>query len=156
MSCELCGRESRGCRAALVDGVKMMLCPDCLRHHGSRVQESIRPSTNVERAVFQRKKKSTPKDIYKDMEKELVSNWSDVIKKSRKKKGLTREELGFKIEERTVTISKIENGDLRPSDKIVKKLEKELGISLFETVKEVTTVHHSSAGMTLGDYIRHE
>ena len=156
MSCELCGKENRGCRVALVDGVKMMLCPDCLRHHGGKIQESVRPSTNVERVVFQRTIKSTPKDIYKDMEKELVSNWSDVIKEARKKKGLTREELGFKIEERTVTISKIENGDLRPSDKIVKKLEKELGISLLETVKEVSTVHHSSEGMTLGDFIRHE
>ncbi len=156
MSCELCGRENRGCRAALVDGVKMMLCPDCLKHHGGGVQESIRPPTNVERTVFHRAKKSTPKDIYKGMEKELVPNWSDVIKKSRKKKGLTREELGFHIEERTVTISKIENGDLRPSDKIVKKLEKELGISLLETVKEVTTPHHSSKAMTLGDFIRHE
>ena len=156
MSCELCGRENRGCRAALVDGVKMMLCPDCLRHHGGGIQESVLPSTNVERAVFQRTKKSTPKDIYKNMEKELVPNWSDVIKGARKKKGLTIEELGFKIEERTVTISKIENGDLRPSDQIVKKLEKELGISLLETVKEVATVHHSSKGLTLGDFIRHE
>jgi len=90
------------------------------------------------------------------MEKELVSNWSEVIKEARKKKGLSREELGFKIEERTVTISKIENGDLRPSDKIVKKLEKELGISLLEEVKDVAPVHHSSEGLTLGDFIRHE
>jgi len=156
MSCELCGKENRGCRVALVEGVKMNLCPDCLKHHGAGVQESNHPSTNVQRAVFKRARKSAPKDIYKDMEKELVSNWSDVIKKARKKKGLTREELGFKIEERTVTISKIENEDLRPSDKIVKKLEKELGISLLEKVKEVTTVHHSSKGMTLGDFIRHE
>ncbi len=155
MSCELCGRESKGCRAALVDGVKMMLCQDCMRH-GEGVADIAKTPTSVERVVFQRIRKSTPKDIYKNMEKELVSNWSDVIKEAREKKGLTREELGFKIEERTVTISKIENGDLRPSDKIVKKLEKELGISLLETVKEVSTVHHSSEGMTLGDFIKHE
>ncbi len=90
------------------------------------------------------------------MEKELVSNWSDVIKEARKKKGLSRGELGFKIEERTVTISKIENGDLRPSDKMIAKLEKELGIFLLEKVKEVSTTHHSSKGMTLGDFIRNE
>ena len=155
MSCELCGRESKGCRAGVIDGVKMMLCPDCMRH-GEGVRDVATTHASVKRAVFQRIKKSSPKDIYKDMEKELVSNWSDVIKEARKKKGLSRGELGFKIEERTVTISKIENGDLRPSDKMIAKLEKELGIFLLEKVKEVSTTHHSSKGMTLGDFIRNE
>ncbi len=155
MSCELCGRESKGCRAAAIDGVKMMLCPDCMRH-GEGVKDVATTPASVKRAVFQRIKKSSPKDIYKDMEKELVSNWSDVIKEARKKKGLSCGELGFKIEERTVTISKIENGDLRPSDKMIAKLEKELGIFLLEKVKEVSTTHHSSKGMTLGDFIRNE
>jgi len=155
MSCELCGKESRGCRVSVVDGVKMMLCPDCMRH-GEGVTDIVKTPTNVERAVLQRIRRSAPKDIYKDMEKELVSNWSNVIKEARKKKGLSREELGFKIKERTVTISKIEKGDLRPSDKMIVKLEKELGISLLEVVKEVSASHHSSAGMTLGDFIKQE
>lgn len=155
MSCELCGRESKGCRAGAIDGVKMMLCPDCMRH-GEGVKDVATTPASVKRAVFQRIKKSSPKDVYKDMEKELVSNWPDVIKEARKKKGLSRGELGFKIEERTVTISKIENGDLRPSDKMIAKLEKELGIFLLEKVKEVSTTHHSSKGMTLGDFIRNE
>jgi len=155
MSCELCGRESKGCRAGVIDGVKMMLCPDCMRH-GEGVRDVATTHASVKRAVFQRIKKSSPKDVYKDMEKELVSNWPDVIKEARKKKGLSRGELGFKIEERTVTISKIENGDLRPSDKMIAKLEKELGIFLLEKVKEVSTTHHSSKGMTLGDFIRNE
>lgn len=155
MSCELCGRESKGCRAGVIDGVKMMLCPDCMRH-GEGVRDVATTHASVKRAVFQRIKKSSPKDVYKDMEKELVSNWPDIIKEARKKKGLSRGELGFKIEERTVTISKIENGDLRPSDKMIAKLEKELGIFLLEKVKEVSTTHHSSKGMTLGDFIRNE
>jgi len=155
MSCELCGRESRGCRAGVIDGVKMMLCPDCMRH-GEGVKDVAPTPTGVKRAVFQRIRRSPPKDVYKGMEKGLVTNWSDVIKEARKKKGLSREELGFKIEERTVTISKVENGDLRPSDKMIAKLEKELGISLLEKVKEVTTTHHSSAGLTLGDFIKRE
>ena len=73
------------------------------------------------------------------MEKELVSNWNHLIEQARKKKGLTREELGFKIGERTVTIAKLENGDLRPSDQTIAKLEKELGISLMEEIKTVPT-----------------
>ena len=54
---------------------------------------------------------------------------------------------------------KIENGDLRPSDKIVTKLEKELGINLVEKVARVSSVStgsHSGNGLTLGDFIKRE
>ena len=155
MQCELCGRESRGCIEAAVDGVNMMLCPDCIKHGEIAVPISKTPA-NVKRFVLQRVRKSAPKDIYKNMEKELISNWSEVIKKARKKKGLSREDLGFKIGERTVTISKIENGNLRPPDKMIAKLEKELGISLLEEVKKVPTDHHVRTGMTLGNFIKTE
>jgi putative transcription factor len=150
--CELCGRESKGCKAAVVDGVRMMLCPDCFRH-GEGAVGVLKPS--IERFIL-RKKKTRVKDIYEEMKKELVPNWSEVIKKARKEKGLSREDLGFRIGERTVTISKIENGDLRPSDKMIVKLEKELGISLLEEVKPVSVSSSSSEGMTLGDFIKRE
>jgi putative transcription factor len=155
MQCELCGRESKGCRDATLDGAKMILCPECIKHSENVIPVPKTPES-VKRFVTQKARKARPKDIYKDMDKELVSNWSEIIIQARKKRGLTRENLGFKIGERTVTISKIENGDLRPSDKMIAKLEKELGISLLEDVKKVTTNHHTNAGMTLGDFIKKE
>jgi putative transcription factor len=90
------------------------------------------------------------------MEKELVSNWNHLIESARKKKGLTREGLGFRIGERTVTIAKLENGDLRPSDQMIAKLEKELGIALLEEIKEEPTVQQtrSQTKYTLGDFIK--
>ncbi len=92
------------------------------------------------------------------MEKELVTNWNHLIEQARKKKGLTREELGFKIGERTVTIAKLENGDLRPSDQTIAKLEKELGIQLMEEIKSIATGTESQTrtpgGFTLGDFIK--
>jgi uncharacterized protein (TIGR00270 family) len=103
-------------------------------------------------------KKPKEKDVYKDMNKELVSDWGDLIRKARKKKGISREQLGFNVGERTITISKIENGDLRPSDKIAEKLEKELSIVLFEEVKKVSTSSSGShpSSFTLGDFIKTE
>jgi putative transcription factor len=126
--------------------------------HGQRINMSDSTPVGVRKPMLNRIKRPKVKDVYKDMEKELISDWNEVIKNARKKKGLSREELGFKIGERTVTISKIENGDLRPSDKMVEKLEKELEITLVEKVSGVSTIPHSShsRGLTLGDFIKKE
>ena len=157
MECELCGRVC-DCRPATIDGVKMMLCPGCMRH-GQGIESGSESSITAQKPILERIKRPKTKDVYKEMDKELVSGWNELIKSARTKKGLSREELGFKIGERTVTISKIENGDLRPSDKMVEKLEKELGITLVETVSRtpsVSTGSRSSSGLTLGDFIKRE
>ncbi|PNX48107.1 MAG: TIGR00270 family protein [Thermoplasmata archaeon M9B1D] len=156
MQCELCGKECN-CRPAIVDGVKMMLCSDCMRH-GEVIDVVAKPITST-KPILQRIKRPKEKDVYKGMSKELVPNWNKLIKSAREKKGFSREELGFKIGERTVTISKIENGDLRPSDKVAEKLEKELGINLFEEVSGTPSgfgVSHNRDGLTLGDFIKRE
>jgi putative transcription factor len=157
MQCELCGRDC-DCRIAVVDGVRMMLCPTCMKH-GQVVDNFEAASSVVKKPILKRIKRPKVKDVYRDMEKELVSGWNELVKNSREKKGLSREELGFRIGERTVTISKIENGDLRPSDKMIDKLEKELGITLVEEVASVsttTTGSHSRKGYTFGDFIKKE
>jgi putative transcription factor len=160
MPCELCGRECKGGKEAIIDGAKMFVCPDCMKYaEGFVEQEPPRPSSppQPQRAPL-KKTLNIERDIYKDkgMQKELVNDWNHLIEHARKKKGLTREELGFKIGERTVTIAKLENGDLRPSDQTITKLEKELSIKLLEEIKEVPagTQKGSSAAFTLGDFIK--
>jgi len=162
MPCELCGREAKGCKEVIIDGAKMYVCPDCIKYAEGGVQQEepvsrgeFRPAQAYRPRTY-KPRKAPAKDIYKSMEKELVSNWNHLIEAARKKKGLTREELGFKIGERTVTIAKLENGDLRPSDQMIAKLEKELGIALLEEIKETPTVQQtrSQTKYTLGDFIK--
>ena len=157
MQCELCGDEYSKCRPAEVDGVRMVLCPGCMKH-GHGVKETNKTSTNVQRSLLTRIRRPKEKDVYEGMDRELVSDWNDLIRNARKKKGISREQLGFNIGERTITIAKIENGDLRPSDKIAMKLEKVLSISLFEEVKKVPSKSggSQSSGLTLGDFIKTE
>ncbi len=162
MPCELCGRECKGCREAIIDGAKMYVCPDCIKYsEGVVPSEPVRqPSPyQASRTIVPRAKKPE-RDIFKDkaMEKELVLDWNHRIEEARKQKGLTREQLGFRIGERTVTIAKLEHGDLRPSDQMIAKLEKELGISLMEDVKVVPAGSQvkTRAGFTLGDFIKSE
>ena len=159
MQCELCGNDCGDrCRQAEIEGVRMMLCPSCMRH-GHGVQEVRDNTVQVQRSLIRRSRRIGQKDVYEGMNRELVNDWGEIIKKARENKGMTREQLGFKIGERTVTISKIENGELRPSDKVAQKLEKELSISLFEEVKAVPTSSSNQAGSqgyTLGDFIKFE
>ncbi len=162
MPCELCGRECKGGREVIIDGAKMFVCPDCLKYgEGVVQQEPLKTGSPPQyQPRIHRKTQKVERDIYKDkgMEKELVTNWNHLIEQARKKKGLTREELGFKIGERTVTIAKLENGDLRPSDQTIAKLEKELGIQLMEEIKSIATGTESQTrtpgGFTLGDFIK--
>jgi putative transcription factor len=157
MQCELCGMECY-CKPATIDGVKMMLCPNCIKH-GQAVEFRPKPKAVGNKPISERIKKPKVKDVYKNMDKELVSNWNNIIKSAREKKGMSREQLGFKIGERTVTISKIENGDLRPSDKVIVKLEKELNIKLIEEVADTPanlTSSRTKSTLTLGDFIKKE
>jgi putative transcription factor len=163
MPCELCGRECKGCREAIIDGAKMYVCPECIKYSEGVVQtEPVQPKAPSQpKRIMVPKTKKPERDIFKDkaMEKELVPDWNYRIEAARKKKGLTREELGFKIGERTVTIAKLEHGDLRPSDQMIAKLEKELGISLMEDVKAAMspgTSIRTRDGFTLGDFIKTE
>ena len=159
MPCEMCGKAYSGCRPAMIDGVKMLLCPECMKY-GTALKPSSQGSirSNKPSLPGQIPRPRAQKDVFKQMGKDLVSNWSKVIQEAREKKGLTREELGFRIGERTVTISKLENGDLRPADKMIEKLEKELGIKLMEEVGEISvqSARSQNAGFTLGDFIKPE
>lgn len=160
MPCELCGRECKGGKEAIIDGAKMFVCPDCMKFAEGTVEpEPIKTSTPHHLGIV-KKKPAGERDIFKDkgMQKDLVPNWNHLIEQARKKKGLTREELGFRIGERTVTIAKLENGDLRPSDQTIAKLEKELCISLMEDITTTPTGSQTRAqgGFTLGDFIKPE
>ena len=159
MECELCGRECES-RPAIVDGVRMMLCPGCMKY-GKGVPVASAPAASGKTPILEHIRRPKEKDVYKDMTKELVSNYNILIKDGREKKGLSREELGFRIGERTVTISKIENGNLKPSDKIAQKLEKELDINLFEEIASAPSYAikgngGSHDGRTIGDFIKRE
>lgn len=158
MQCELCGRDSgESCRPALIDGVKMYLCPSCIKH-GQAIKETHGTPTHVHKSLVKRTIRRREKDVFEKMNIELVPDWAERIKKARKQKGLTREQLGFNIGQRTVTISKIENNELRPSDEVAKKLEKGLNITLFEEVKKSdgTTKTSFSSRLTLADFIKKE
>lgn len=91
----------------------------------------------------------------------LVDGYGPKIHKAREAKGLSHEQLGNKVSARVPELKHIEAGKLRPSDDLIKKLEKELGITLMEAVEGpapvVSGVNKKSGtgqGLTIGDILR--
>lgn len=140
----MCGKDTKLFRT-LIEGSEMMVCRECTKY-GIVIPEK----------VVAKIKKSLPysKDVFEEMNKELVDGWGKKIKEARERKGLTREQLGAKIGEKTITIAKIENEELRPPDETVKKLEKFLEINLFCEVGSVSLKPRNVKAITLGDLIK--
>ncbi len=139
----MCGKDTKLFRT-LIEGSEMMVCRECTKYGVIVPEKTLK---------F---KKTSPysKDIFDEMKKELVDEWGKKIKEARERKGLTREQLGAKIGEKTITIAKIENEELRPSDETVKKLEKFLEINLFCDIDSITLKPKKAKAITLGDLIK--
>lgn len=157
MLCEMCGRESAVLKTVSVEGSVLRVCPDCskfgneLPHNSRKVQSS----SGIPR--FVPAKTAGVYDIYKDMgDTELASDYNIRIRKARTDRGLKQEELGKLINERKSVIEQLENGRIRPDDKLIAKLERALRINLKEKIQEDSELKQtgSSGALTLGDLIK--
>ena len=147
MRCELCGKEEKNLKRAIIEGAEMRVCAGCA------VYGKILPEEKKPKPVVIHTKKYYGKDIFEKMNKEIVSDWGERIKKARERKGISREKLGAMVGEKTTAIAKIENQELRPSDETAKKLEKLLDIVLFQEVKSATIKKTKRKSLTIGDIL---
>lgn len=131
----------------------MQVCSACAGY-GTPVEEKKRaaPVTTTTRRV----EPYSGQDPFADMDTELVENWGEHIMQARQRQDMSRERLGSLIEEKTTTVAKIENEDLRPSDETAKRVERALDISLFEKVKKGVTQKQEVRGLTIGDLLKED
>ena len=133
-SCEICGITmiNHGQRV-FVEGNLLTLCKTC-----SKRGKSSNEQQNNQRKVSTRSKKIViPNKITFNDSTILVNNFSDVIRKSRMKHGLTHEQLGILIKERASLLRKIESGSLKPDEELTKKLERYFRIKLYTQVDSI-------------------
>ena len=105
----------------------------------------------VERAFAIRRSPPRVRDKFKDIV-ELVPDYGRKIREARESQGITPEELGLRIKEKSALIKKIEREEITPEDQIRKKLEKELKIKLTEEESDTKVkAFGSGKGLTLGD-----
>jgi len=138
----------------------MELCSNCAKFGDEVIRKETerRPPTVVSQRLDMREKKSRNHDIYdrEDTGEILVADYSKRIMKARNSKRITKKELASRLNEKLSVISSLERGELRPSDKLIRKLEKELDITLREKLSKEAEVEKRaySQGLTLGDIMK--
>ncbi len=168
MLCEMCGKEVPRLVKCDIEGTMLNCCQDCAKF-GNRITPShsgdspgyqaAQPKGHVEKALERRKQRQTPRDIYEKMgPRELVDDYGERVRKARVSRGMTPEDLGRAINERKSIINQVESYTMHPDEKLVKKLERELNISLMEEgdYSAPKSSGNASKGMTLGDLIKYE
>jgi putative transcription factor len=155
MECEICGIEIIGSpRKVVVEGTELEVCAKCARY--GKTPDGWAPSSRKVSPVAPTPIIKKPKrSFFKDMDEDIISDYSQVIREAREAKGLTIEELGLNIKEKSSLIRKIERSEIMPEDSMRKKLEYALGIKLTERTS-IDDMEHGSVlqGTTLGDIVK--
>ena len=84
----------------------------------------------------------------------LIENYGKVLREARERLGLDRKELGKRIGEKESVLKRVEEERMRPDEKLLKKLQKALGVELLKKVEGgVRKSEKKEAKLTLGDVI---
>ncbi len=143
--CEICGKYTEELYTIEVEGAVLQVCKEC---------------STKGKFIAKVKEEKPRKEIIIVNEQpveELVDDYDKIIKEKRREMNLTQEELAKKINEQLSTIKKIENGDLHPTEKQAKKLEKLFNIKLYQTIKrqsmEDIETNKKTEPLTLADIV---
>ncbi len=160
MECEMCGSQV-GTRRYMVDGTIMNLGVCCSKY-GQEMAAGKAPvgsKAAVQQGLERRAGRSKSKDIYQGDTMDLVEDYGNRIRTAREKKGWSHDQLGNKVSARVPELRQIESGHLRPSDELVRKMERELGITLLEKIDGPAAVSgvpqgKAKGGLTIGDLLK--
>lgn len=152
--CEICGAMKVSTKSVLMGKANVNACIRCVEKLGLNPKQTapgIRMSQNRTNVSYKPKRRN---DIMSKQEKELVDNFASKIANARNSKGWNQAELGKRMAETVNVIKSAESGK-PPTDSVIRKFERVLGISLMEvsTPSETSRViKGNNRGMTLGDF----
>ncbi|MCD6522494.1 MAG: TIGR00270 family protein [Candidatus Diapherotrites archaeon] len=144
--CEICGKETRHAKIVFIEGSKLTVCERCAGH-GNVISDYGR-----ERKVYVKRPR------YRKEEKtfDVVADYDKIVRREREKRKWKQEELAKKVNEPASLIERIEAGKTIPSEKVARKLEKVLGVTLLEEVQNtvVEMPEEKTEAVTLGDIVK--
>ena len=158
--CELCGAMKVSTRSVIMGKAEVQACKRCSDKMGldekkmapGIAQARTGPiATSGGYGGIGRK----GKDIMLRGEKELTSDFAKIIATARNKRGWDKRELARRMAEKVNVINNVESGK-RPTDVVIRKLERTLDITLMVEAKPDENRHVNSGdgrGLTLGDFL---
>ncbi len=131
MECEICGKETSELKRVELEGTTLIVCPECASY-GKEIEEEEDMPVRVKTASRKARPIGLPRyeEDNLDLGLEIVPDYGRRIKQARERRGLMVKELAMKIFEKESLVHRIENQSILPSDDMVEKLEKTLGIML--------------------------
>lgn len=157
--CELCGAMKVGTRNVLMGRAEVQACTRCIEKLGLE-QKKVAPGlaaakgTNATSGGYGGIGKKG-KDIMLRGEKELANDFARIVTQARTSKGWDKRELARRMAEKINIINNVESGK-RPTDAVIRKLERTLDIVLMVEAKPDENRHVNSGqarGLTLGDFL---
>ncbi len=151
-TCELCGSDKVGTLRTKASGAVVDACGRCIDRLGLE-KPAPKPIVNRPRETGSKSSVVRGRDIMKKQEKELSPDFHIRIRNARKEKGWDQREFARRMNERLNIVQRTENGN-RPTDSLIKKIEKVLSVELFidvETNNTRQTGASMSRSMTIGD-----
>ena len=158
--CELCGAMKVGTRSVVMGKATVQACKRCSDKMGLEPKK-------VAPGLAQMRSGSAPKsggyggigkkgkDIMLRGEKELASDFGRRVTKARNARGWDKRELARRMAEKVNIIQNVESGK-RPTDSVIRKLERTLDIELMVDASPDENRHVNSGdarGLTLGDFL---
>lgn len=171
--CEMCGKERPSLTTVKVEGAELELCDDCSQFGTEvRTESSSSGSTKYSTSSSSGSSSSSDssgsgssgggggssqrrRDMFDDMD-EIAGDYDDRIRGAREERGMSQEDLANALNEKASLIRKLERGDILPPDKVRKKVERKLEISLVEGSDDEDNEWSSgsSTTTTLGDVVK--
>ena len=157
--CELCGAMKVGTRAVTMERTQVQACKRCTDKLGLNDVKmapglaKVNSAQNTSGGYGGIGRKG--KDIMLRGEKELASDFSKRVIAARESKGWDKKELARRCAEKINIITSVESGK-RPTDSVIRKLERTLDISLMVEAKpdeNRQVAKGTGRGFTIGDFL---
>jgi len=151
MRCEVCGDEIRGQpQRKVIEGGRLTVCGRCAGFGSSEWSPNV-PTRRMRGGPPPPRRPRSEVEATEGLE--LILDYGVAIRKARQKQRLNIEDFSRMIKEKESVIKKLEQEDLNPDRKLIRKLENALGIKLLEasTPTAVPVAKRASSGRTLGD-----
>ena len=151
MRCEVCGDEIRGQpHRKIIEGGRLTVCGRCAGF-GSGEWSPNMPTQRMRGGPPPPRRPRSEVEATEGLE--LIDDYGATIRKARQKMRLNVEDFSRMIKEKESVVKKLEQEDLNPDRKLIRKLENALNVTLLEasTPTAVPVSRKASSGRTMGD-----